>query len=81
MKWWESEPNNDNKIIILGSCEWFSNLEGTPLFMAVSSSMDVKCFQTTSPITLGKPQYHQISTLWTLKSWESEPKDDNKIII
>ena len=23
LKWWESEPNNDNKIKILGSCKWF----------------------------------------------------------
>ena len=28
-----------------------------------------------------KSQYNQISTLWTLKRWENEPKNNNKIII
>ena len=39
LKWWEIEPNNNNIIIILGSCDLSFKLKWIILFQAVAASM------------------------------------------
>ena len=56
-------------------------LQEIPLFQDVVASMEENFPQIFSPLIPRKPQYNQISTLWTLEWWESETKNDNKIKI
>ena len=49
-----------------------------PLFQTLYASMaDIS--PKISPLTPEKPWMNKISTLWTLKRWESEPKNGDKI--
>ena len=82
VNWWQIELKKDNKIKIIGNCEWFFKLiKGIPLFQSVSDSIADIFYQRTSPLPPPKPQYNQISTLWTSNWWESYPKNDNIIKI
>ena len=71
------EPKNDNKIIILGSCEWFKNLQGIPLFKAVAASMDDNFFQLTSPLN---PKKLNITKYRFCGPWNDEKVNQTMII-
>ena len=51
------------------------------MFPDVDASMVNTFPQITSLLIPKKTQYNSISTLWTLKLWENEPNNDNKIEI
>ena len=72
--------NNDNKIKILGSCEWFWIFARDQPVTGLSW-LNGRRFPYKPHILLQKYQYNKILTLWTLKWWESETKNDNRIKI
>ena len=73
VNWWQIELKKDNKIKIIGNCEWFFKLiKGIPLFQSVSDSI--------ADIFTKEPHLFLHQNLNIIKFQPCGPLTDEKVI-
>ena len=78
LKWWASEPKNDNQINLLGDCEQFLEFSKRFPWFWLYIPQRPKYFSKEPHLSLIFLM-NQISTLLTMKIWASERNNDDKI--